>query len=294
MGTVGPAPVARPPWLDQSLYPFESQMLDIDGNRIHYIDEGTGPTLLFVHGNPTWSFLYRDVVARLKGNFRCVAVDLVGFGLSEAAPRFSYLPSAQSAVLAQLIERLDLRDFSVVVQDWGGPIGLSGALVAPDRLRGAVISNTWAWPVNGNPDFEKFSRLMGGPIGHFGSKYFNMFVNILLPLSHKRRKLSHAEMTHYRKPLPAGHRAPTWILPKQIIASREFLSTLEAHLPALSALPGLIIWGDKDDAFQAPELARWQQLLPGATTVVVEGVGHFAPSEAPAEFAAAILEWRRS
>jgi haloalkane dehalogenase len=269
-------------------------MLDIDGNRIHYIDEGTGPTLLFVHGNPTWSFVYRDVVARLKGNFRCVAVDLVGFGLSEAAPGFSYLPSAQSAVLAQLIERLDLRDFSVVVQDWGGPIGLSGALVAPDRLGGAVISNTWAWPVNGNPDFEKFSKLMGGPIGHYGCKYLNMFVNVLLPLSHKRRRLSHSEMTHYRKPLRAGHRGATWILPKQIIASREFLTALEARLPELSTLPALIVWGDKDDAFQAPELARWQELLPGAKTVVVEGVGHFAPSEAPAEFAAAILESRRS
>jgi haloalkane dehalogenase len=98
-------------------------------------------------------------------------------------------------------------------------------------------------------------------------------------------------MVHYRNPLPAGRRAPTWILPKQIIASREFLAALEARLPALSALPALILWGDKDDAFQAPELARWQQLLPGASTVVLEGVAHFAPSETPAEFAGAIRVW---
>jgi haloalkane dehalogenase len=266
-------------------------VLEIHGNHIHYIDEGAGPTLLFVHGNPTWSFLYRDVVAALKDSFRCVAVDLAGFGLSVAAPGFSSLPSDQSAVLAELIEKLDLTGYSVVVQDWGGPIGLSAALAQPERLAGVVISNTWAWPVNGNPGFEKFSSLMGGPIGHFGSKYFNAFVNVLLRLSHKRRKLSHAEMVHYRKPLPAGRRAPTWILPKQIIASREFLAALEARLPALSALPALILWGDKDDAFQAPELARWQQLLPGASTVVLEGVAHFAPSETPAEFAGAIRVW---
>lgn len=286
-----PAPLSRPAWLDAKLYPFESRALEIRGNRIHYIDEGTGPTLLFVHGNPTWSFLYRDVVAALRDSFRCVAVDLAGFGLSLAAPGFSYLPSDQSAVLAELIETLDLSRFSVVVQDWGGPIGLSAALAQPERLAGVVISNTWAWPVNGNPGFEKFSSLMGGPIGHFGSKFFNAFVNVLLPLSHKRRKLSRAEMAHYRKPLPAGRRAPTWILPKQIIASREFLAALEARLPALSALPALMLWGDKDDAFQAPELARWQQLLPDSSTVMLEGVGHFAPSETPAEFAAAIRVW---
>lgn len=135
---------------------------------------------------------------------------------------------------------------------------------------------------------------LGGPIGHLGSKYFNAFVNVLLPLSHKRRKLSHDEKMHYRKALPAGRRDPTWILPKQIIASQQFLADLEARLPALSELSALLLWGDKDDAFQAPELERWQQILPRASTVVLEGVGHFAPSEAPSEFATAIREWRDS
>ena len=282
---------ARPAWVDETEYPFESHVLEIDGNHIHYIDTGDGPILVFVHGNPVWSFEYRNVVKALQPSFRCIAVDLAGFGLSEAAPTFSHLPIAQSEVLAQLIQRLDLRDYSIVVQDWGGPIGLSAAFVAPERLSGIVISNTWAWPVNGNPGFEKFSSLMGGPIGRFGSRYFNTFVNVVLPVSHKRRRLSRAEKMHYRKALPAGRRAPTWILPKQIIASREFLAALEVRLPELSALPALIVWGDKDDAFQAPELARWQQLLPNAKTVVLEGVGHFAPSEAPAEFATAIREW---
>jgi haloalkane dehalogenase len=223
-----------------------------------------------------------------------VAVDLAGFGLSEATLGFSYFPAAQSALLAKFIEELDLRDYSVVVHDWGGPIGLSAALVAPERLSGVVISNTWAWPVNGNPGFEKFSGLMGGPLGRFGSKYFNSFVNVLLPLSHKRRRLTHAEMTQYRKPLPFGRRTPTWVLPKQIIDAREFLAALESRLPELSTRHALILWGDKDDAFEAPELARWQQILPGARTVILQGVGHFAASEAPTEFVAAIREWHTS
>jgi haloalkane dehalogenase len=281
----------RPPWVDQTEYPFADHVVEIDGNQIHYIDAGEGPTMLFVHGNPVWSFEYRQVVKKLEFSFRCVCVDFAGFGLSVAAPGFSHLPVDQAEVLAQFIQKLDLRDFSIVVQDWGGPIGLSAALVAPERLTGVVISNTWAWPVNGNPGFEKFSRLMGGPIGHFGSKYFNVFVNLVLPVSHKKRKLSRAEKLHYRKALPAGSRQPTWILPRQIIASQDFLAALEVRLPELSAASALIVWGDKDDAFQGPELARWQQILPNAKTVVLKGVGHFAPSEAPDEFATAVREW---
>jgi haloalkane dehalogenase len=282
---------ARPDWVDATEYPFDSQWLEIDGNHIHYIDSGQGPVLLLVHGNPVWSFEYRLVIKALESSFRCIAVDLAGFGLSRAAPGFTHLPSAQASVLAQLIQRLDLEEFTIVVQDWGGPIGLSAALAAPERLSGVVISNTWAWPVNGIAGFEKFSSLMGGPIGRIGSKYFNVFVNVVLPVSHKRRKLTHAEKVHYRRALPAGRRAPTWILPKQIIASHDFLAAVERRLPELSALPALIVWGDKDDAFQGPELAQWQQLLPNAMTVVLEGVGHFAPSEAPDEFAAAVRVW---
>jgi haloalkane dehalogenase len=154
-----------------------------------------------------------------------------------------------------------------------------------------VLSNTWAWPVNGNPGFEKFSALMGGPLGRFGSTYLNVFVNVLVPLSHKRRRLTHAEMTQYRKPLPFGHRRPTWVLPKQIIDAHEFLGAVESRLPELSTRRALILWGDKDDAFQAPELARWQQLMPDSHTVILEGVGHFAASEAPTDFAAEIRKW---
>jgi haloalkane dehalogenase len=281
----------RPVWVDEVAYPFEDQVLDIDGNQIHFVDVGVGPTLLFVHGNPVWSFEYREVIKGLESSFRCVAIDLPGFGLSVATSEFSHLPSAHSEILSQFIRRVDLRDYSIVVQDWGGPIGLSAALVETERLAGVVISNTWAWPVNGNPDFEKFSKLMGGPIGHFGSKYFNIFVNVVLPMSHKLRKLSRVEKRHYRKALPAGRRDPTWIFPKQIIESHQFLANLELRLPALSGLPALILWGDKDDAFQAPELARWQEILPDSHSVVLSGVGHFAPSESPLEFADAIRAW---
>jgi haloalkane dehalogenase len=92
-----------PTWLDRTLYPFESRWIDIDGNRIHYVDEGKGPILLLLHGNGSWSFLYRHMIFRLAGQFRCIALDHAGFGLSRARPGFSFKPRAHSAVLESFV-----------------------------------------------------------------------------------------------------------------------------------------------------------------------------------------------
>lgn len=116
-----------PPWVPKDLFPFQSRFLDLDGHTVHYIDEGTGPTLLLFHGNPTWSFLYRDIVLALRGELRCVALDYPGFGLSRAAPRYDFLPASHARVADAFVEALGLDDFGLMVQDWGGPIGLSVA-----------------------------------------------------------------------------------------------------------------------------------------------------------------------
>ena len=88
----------RPAWVDDELFPFESRFVDIDGHSVHYVDEGSGPTLLFLHGNPTWSFVYREVIESLRDEFRCIAVDYPGFGLSSAAPGYRYLPAEHAQV----------------------------------------------------------------------------------------------------------------------------------------------------------------------------------------------------
>src|SRR4051812_12844652 len=112
----------RPAWLDKGLYPFEDRYADIGDCRVHYIDEGSGPLLLMLHGNPTWSFLYRDLVKGLRDRFRCLAVDYPGFGLSTAPEGYGFTPAEHAAVVERLVLELDLRDVTPVVQDWGGPI----------------------------------------------------------------------------------------------------------------------------------------------------------------------------
>jgi haloalkane dehalogenase len=283
----------RPEWVDDRLFPFKSRFIELSGNVVHYVDEGQGPVLLMLHGNPTWSFVYRDVIPRLSGSFRCVALDYPGFGLSSPAAGYQFHPADHARVVGEFVDRLDLRDVTLVAQDWGGPIGLTAVVQRRDRFSALVVGNTWAWPVNGDLHFELFSRFMGGPIGRRLIRHFNFFVNVMIPAGHRRRRLTAEEMNHYRQALPTPQRRiPSAVFPKDIIASVTFLADLERGLKALADMPTLIIWGDADVAFRAKERRRWETLMPRHQTVVLAGAGHYLQSDAPADFANAIATWR--
>lgn len=283
----------RPAWVDDELFPLRSRFVDIDGHTVHYVDDGSGPTLLFLHGNPTWSFVYRDVIASLRGAYRCVALDYPGFGLSVARPGYRYLPEEHAEVVTAFIDILGLGGITLVAQDWGGPIGLAAVEQRPESFDGVVLANTWAWPIAGDVHFELFSHLMGGPLGRMLVKRFNLFVNALIPAGHRLRKPSDAEMAHYRAALPTPNRREACaVLPRRITASRSFLADVSAHLGQIASLPALIVWGNADFAFRAKERHRLEEIFPDHETVVVEGAGHFVQSDAPDQFAEAIREWR--
>jgi haloalkane dehalogenase len=279
----------RPDWVDDDLFPFESRFVEIDGHRVHYIDEGSGPTLLMLHGNPTWSFVYRDVIADLAADFRCVACDYPGFGLSTAAPGYRLRPQDHAEVVAGFIDKLHLDPYTLVAQDWGGPIGLYAAGLAPGCLAGLIVANTWAWPVNGDLHFEAFSRLMGGPPGRLAIRQLNVFVEVMMPLGHRRRKLSGGEMAHYRAPLstPARRQASA-VLPHAI---STFLAEVLTGLDRFVDRPALVVWADRDIAFREKERKRWEALLPLADTAIVKGAGHYLQSDAPGDVADAIRSW---
>lgn len=285
------ADAQRPAWVDDTLFPFESRFLDVDGNRVHYVDEGTGPVLLFFHGNPTWSFDYRKVIEALRPDFRCIAVDYPGFGLSSAGPQYRYLPTEHTQVIGAFVDALALRGVTLVVHDWGGPIGLAVMQQRPEIFERLVLSNTWAWPV-GAPLVQVMSHVMGGPIGRLLIRQFNLFVNVMIPIGHRLTKPTGKEMDHYQKALDSpARREASAVFPREITASRAFLADLESGLPAIAGLPTLIIWGDGDFAFGDRELRQWEQTLTNNQTVIVKGAGHFVPSDAPEQFAAAIRDW---
>jgi haloalkane dehalogenase len=280
----------RPDWLSSDLFPFRSRFVELDGHVVHHVDEGAGPTLLMLHGNPTWSFVYRHLIVRLRDRFRCVALDYPGFGLSVAAPGYDHRPASHLAVVERFVDRLGLTDLTPVVQDWGGPIGLGLAGRRPDQVRALVIGNTWAWPVADDPHFVRFSRLMGGPIGRFAIRHFNAFVNVMIPLGLRRRRLSRREMSAYRRVLPTpARRLATHVFPREIVGSTPFLAEVEAGLSSLRDKPALIAWADRDVAFRERERRRFAELFPRARALPLPGAGHYVPEEAPDEIAAAIV-----
>jgi haloalkane dehalogenase len=285
---------ARFTWLNERLFPFRSHFLELDGCRVHYIDEGEGLPLLLLHGNPTWSFLYRDIVKGLRGHFRCIALDYPGFGLSAASRNYGFTPSEHARIVERFLLTLDLSGVTLMVQDWGGPIGLGVASRHPERFRALVIGNTWAWPVNGELHFEFFSRLMGGPVGRFLIRNFNAFVNVLIPAGVRRHKLSKEVMAAYRGPFSErSSREPTHIFPREILCSRDYLAEVEEGLEQLRDLPVLILWGDRDPAFRDVERTRFEEIFSEHHTVVLRGAGHYIQEDAASEISAAIICWSR-
>jgi haloalkane dehalogenase len=283
---------SRPDWVDARLFPFTSHYADVAGCRIHYLDEGQGPALLLLHGNPTWSFLYRHLVTALRDRFRCIAPDYPGFGLSTARSGYGFTPAEHADVVGALVDALQLDDFVPFVQDWGGPIGLAVAARRAERVPGVVIGNTFAWPVAGVWHFEWFSRLFGGPLGRVAARRANVVVNLLIPAGTRRRQLTRAEMAHYRRPLatPAA-RQPTSVFAREVRARSPFLAEVEAGLARLGDKPALIVWGDRDIAFRRVERRRFEQLFPRHTVVELVGAGHFIQEDAPDEIAAALRAW---
>src|SRR5207248_1307362 len=187
----------------------------ISTGRMHYIDEGEGPPLLLLHGNPTWSFLYREIIAGLRDRFRCVAIDYPGFGLSRAAPGYGFTPAEHADVVEQLILQLDLQGVTMMVQDWGGPLGFAAATRHPNRFAAFVIGNTWAWPKS-DLGTQVFSRLLGGPLGGFLILRRNVFVERILPQNAKRVELSELVMEAYRGPFPTPEsRRPMHVFPRE-------------------------------------------------------------------------------
>lgn len=284
---------ARPAWVPDDLYPFADHYADIHGSRVHYVDEGSGPTLLLLHGNPTWSFLYREIIAGLRDSYRCIAVDYPGFGLSTASPAYRHTAAEHAGVLEQLVLRLDLTDVTMMVQDWGGPIGFAVAVRHPERFSAFVVANTWAWPKS-DLRTRAFSHALGGAVGRRLIANRNVFVERILPLGARRATLSDAVMDAYRGPFPTpAARRPTAVFARELLAARPFLAEVEQRLSLLGDRPALIAWPTNDPAFRGRERRRWEQLFPDHRTTELEGAGHFVQEDASEEIVALISDWRR-
>lgn len=277
-------PMNRPEdW--RSLYPFASHHLSLDGHRYHYVDEGAGQPLLFVHGNPTWSFYWRQLISGLSDQHRTIAVDHLGCGLSDKPQRYAYMLAQHIENLVALVERLELHDVTLLVHDWGGAIGLGTALRLPDRFARIVLFNTGAFP----PPFVPLRiRMCRTPLlGTWAMRGANVFARaaltmatekpermtpavragLLAPYDNWRNRVAIDRFVH---DIPLTRRHPTW----------QLLETIEAGLPSLANRPTQMIWGMRDWCFRPSCLERLLQSFPEAEVHRLEDAGHYVIEDA--------------
>jgi haloalkane dehalogenase len=275
-------------------YPFVDRWFDLPDGRMHYVDEGHGDPVVFVHGTPTWSFEWRHLIRVLHRTYRCIAPDHLGFGLSDRPPGAPYTPEAHATNFAAFVEHLGLDRFTLVVHDFGGPIALPVCLASPGRVRRLVLLNTWMWSLAGDRDMARKARIAGSRLGRFLYRRLNFSLRVLMPSAFgDRRKLSPRVHGQYldRFPDPASRERVLWPLARSLLASGPWFDSLWARRDQLAGRPTLVLWGLADSAFRPAQLARWTEALPEAHVIAYPRAGHWPHEEIPAVVARDLHHW---
>jgi len=285
MATQDDSRSAQAAW--RKLYPFASHWLTVGGHRYHYLDEGRGPVVLMVHGNPTWSFFFRDLVLALRDRYRVIVPDHIGMGFSDkpGLGEYSFRLSQRCADLRALIEHLDLADISLVGHDWGGAIGLGAAVDVPGRFGRFVLSNTAAFRSDYIPWRINLCRIP--VLGRLAVQGLNVFA----------RAATRVAVEHHQRMTPevrAGYVAPydSW---RNRLAIMQFvrdipmtpahptyatLQKIERGLSQFASSPVCLIWGMRDWCFDERFLGRFLDFFPHAAVHRLEDAGHYVIEDA--------------
>ena len=277
-------PRELPRWL-KDLYPFEPKRFETGAGAMRYLDEGAGEeAVLMVHGNPTWSFFYRNVVLALRGGIRCIVPDHLGCGLSDKPQDYDYTLHNHVANLGRLLDSLNLRRIHLIVHDWGGPIGLGACLPRHEKLGRVVILNTAAFADTVVPWRIRFCRIP--VVGEMAVRGFNGFawpatwmaVTKPLPDPVKRGFLcpydswaSRIATHRFVRDIPQGVGAP----------NDAALAKIEQALPLLQNHAVRILWGGQDFCFNRHYFERWKSMLPHAASDYFSEAGHYLLEDAP-------------
>ena len=275
-----------------ALYPFQGRYLDRAGVRLHYLDEGAGPPVVMVHGNPSWSFYYRNLVVALRGSHRCIVPDHIGCGLSDKPSERQYDYSLQSRVadLEALLDALNIRECSLVMHDWGGMIGMAWAVRHPERVRRLVVLNTAAFHLPADRKLP-FALWLGRNtwLGTFLIRGLNMFCRRAASIGVQRRPMARDVRAEYLRPYDSWQHRVAVSKFVQTIPLRpsdpgyDIVTEVEDGLARLQSAPMLIAWGLRDFVFDRHFLAAWEQRFPKAHVLRYEDAGHYILEDAAEE-----------
>lgn len=275
-----------------TLFPFEPHWHELGGHRMHYLDEGEGPPVVMVHGNPTWSFYYRNLVSALKADHRCVVPDHIGMGKSDK-PRdahYDYTLGQRVDDLEALLDHLDVReDVTLVVHDWGGMIGMAWAARHPERVARLVILNTAAFPLPTERPFHWPLKLTRTPLGGLLVKRLNAFSEVAARTCVTRRPMPREVRRAYTAPYdtPENRIATLRFVQDIPLSPRDpghaIVRETAERLHLFHDTPALICWGEKDFVFDAPFLREWERHLPHAEIERFPDCGHYVLEDASDE-----------
>ncbi|TAE50453.1 MAG: alpha/beta fold hydrolase [Bacteroidetes bacterium] len=282
-------------WVNRTLYPFSDHFLEIEGQQMHYVDEGSGPVILFAHGTPEWSFGWRELIADLRKEYRCIAPDMIGFGLSDKPVDGDYRVEAHAKRLEAFIQQLGLKDIYLIANDFGLSISLYSVIHHPQLFQKVSFFNGWMRQLDKDPHYSAPAKVMHGALGRFLYLRLNFPVNVITPAAFgDRKKLTPEVHRHYKRALSRpDERHGAYTFSRELLGAGSFWADLEAQLPKLSTMPFLIFWGMKDAFVPPSELAIWEKALPHAEVIRLEKAGHFAQEEAPEEMIAALRRFFR-
>jgi haloalkane dehalogenase len=264
-------------------YPFVGRSLDLDGLRYHYVDEGNGPVVLFVHGNPTWSFAWRNFIKSLRGSHRCIAVDHIGCGRSEKPQDYDYTLANHVSNLTRLIDELDLQEITLVGHDWGGCIGMGAAVRRPERFDQFVLANTAAFRSQRVPLRIAVCRVP--VLGKIAVRGFNGFAGAAQWMAVARR-LPPVVRRGYLAPYDSwANRIATHEFVRDIPMdashrSYQTLVEIEAGLDQFADRRILLCWGERDWCFTTDFLADWERRFPHAEVERYPQASHYVFEDA--------------
>ena len=290
-------------WTFDGTWPYEPRYFDTGAGRIHYVDEGPrdGRPVVLVHGNPTWGYLYRHFITPLvEAGYRVVVPDHLGFGRSDKPNKASLftIPKHADRFIA-LMDSLDLEDATVVVQDWGGPIGLSWPARRPDKVRSLYIMNTFAHRPPAGTKVPAILRFMRAPlIGEALIKGRHLFVKRLLFQAIRRDQLNEASRAAYLAPHPTyASRTGILVFPRQIPDGptgpvSDFVADVHQGLLVFRDRPVAFAWGKRDPVFPPGIYKRlWEPDFPEAPILWLDKAGHFLQEDAPELIVPNLLEF---
>ena len=277
-------------------YPFASHELKFDGLRYHYVDEGSGPTLLFVHGNPTWSFAFRNLIKALSPSYRVLAVDHIGCGFSDKPQNYSYHLAQHVANLERFVTELNLRDITLFAHDWGGAIGMGVATRSPERFSRFVLFNTAAFRSQRIPLRIAVCRIPG--LGAIGVRGLNLFSRAALRMAVARPdRLTPAVRRGYLAPYGNWHDRVAVLRFVEDIPlspthpSYDTLVAIEEGLPKLRDRPMLFVWGERDWCFTTEFLDEFLRRFPNAESLRLPDAGHYVFEDAIEPIRARVQEF---